>query len=94
MPEGYVLVRYSMSREGLDFLVDRLMIGCPIRVHPFCPSDGLLTGRRFPQGCQGLPGAFHCTVLLYDVCQMCKVQYAAATEGIEDSLVRTVATKY
>ena len=82
-----------VSCEGLDFFVHEMMIGCPVRVHPFCPSGGPLKGRRFSPACLGLPGVFHCVVLLYDVCQICKVQYAAAVEGIEDSLVRTVTAK-
>ena len=84
----------SVSRKGLHFFVHRMMIRCPVRVHPFCPSGGLLEGRRFPPSCLGLPGAFHCVVLLYDACQIYKVQYAVAVEGVKDSLVRTVVAKY
>ena len=84
----------SVSCEGLDFLVHEMMIRCPVRVQPFCPSGGLLEGRRFPPSCLGLPGAFHCAVLSYDLCQICKVQNAAAAQGIKDSLIHIVAIKY
>ena len=56
-------------------------------------SGGLLEGRGIPSCCLGFPSAFHCTLLLYYVCQIYKVHYAVAVEGIEDSLVRTVASK-
>ena len=83
-----------VSREGLDFFVHEMIVRCPVRVHPFCPSGGLLEGRWFPASCLDLPSAFDCAVLLYDLCLICKVQYAAAVEGVKDSFDRTVPAKY
>ena len=82
-----------MSCEGFDSLVNEAMVGWPIRVHPFSPSGGLLKGRRIPSGCLGFLGAFHCAILMYYVCQICKVQYAVPIEGIKDPLVHTVVAK-
>ena len=84
----------SVSREGLDFFVHEMIVRCPVRVHPFCPFGGWLKGRRFPPSCLGFPGTFHGALFLYYVCQICKVQYPASVEGIEDPLVRTVVAKY
>ena len=84
----------SISREGFVFPVCGLMIRCPVRVHPLCPSGGLLEGRGLPPGCLGLPGTFHCAVPLHYVCQICKVQYAASFEGIKDPLIHIVTAKY
>ena len=83
-----------MPRKGLDFLVHGMMIGCPARVRPFCPTGRGLKGLRFLAGCLGFPSAFHCVVLLYYVCQIYKVQYATEVEGIKYSLIHTIVAKY
>ena len=83
-----------MPRKGFHFLVRGMMIRCSVRVHPLCPSGRWPKGLWFPSGCLGFPGAFHCAVLLYYVCQICKVQYAMAVEGIKDSLIRAIVAEY
>ena len=82
-----------VPHEGLDFFVHEMMTGCPVRVHPFCSAGGWLKGRWLPSSCLGFPSAFHCAILLYYVCQICKVENVAPIEGVEDALVRTVAAK-
>ena len=54
-----------VSHKGFVFLADGLMIGCLVRVYPFCPGSALLKGSRFQLGFLGLPCAFHRAVLLY-----------------------------
>jgi len=84
-----------VPRNGFNFLVHGMMIGCSAGVHPLCPSGGWPKGLRFPVGCLGFLGAFfHRTILLYCVCQIGKVQYAMAVEGIKDSLIRAIVAKY
>ena len=83
-----------MPSNGFYFLVRGMMTGCSTGVHPLCLSGGWLKGLRFPAGCLGFPGAFHCAVLLYYVCQIGKVRYTRAVEVIKDSLIHAIVAKY
>ena len=83
-----------MPRNWFNFLVHGMMIGYSAGVHPLCPSGGWPEVLRVPAGCLGFPSAFHYAVLLYYVCQIGKVQYTAAVEGIKDSLIRAIVAKY
>lgn len=84
----------SMPHKGLDFLVHKMVTKCSARVHPFCPSERWPKGLWFPVGCLCFPGAFCCAVLMYYVCQICKVQNTMMVEGIKDSLIHTIVAKY
>ena len=64
-----------------------------MRAHPFSSDEGFSESQIVPKLCLGFPGAFHRTVFPYYGRQVGEVCNVAATNGVDDPLVRAIAAK-